>query len=179
MKTLERLIIRIERVFEAVTALLMILIMLIVVTDVSMRYLFNSPLIWAYDVIGLYLMAGVFFLSISSTYAVHKHIGLDILLQRFSPTGRRLAEVLTSVISIPLFFLIAQVGAERAYSNWSQGDALAGLTAWPTWIASALVPLGIGLLVLRLVFRLLGQLMSLTTGRNVVELIPIIGHSAE
>lgn len=176
MNTIERLILGVEKLFDIVAAALMLLIMMIVVADVTLRYLFNSPLIWAYDMIGLYLMAGVFFLAISGTYALHKHIGLDIVVQRLGPKGRRLAEVLTSVVSIPLFFLIAKVGAERAYSNWISGDALAGLIAWPTWIASVLVPLGVGLLVLRMVFRLLGQLASLATGRAIVELIPVITH---
>lgn len=179
METMERFIKRVERLFDCVTALLMLLIMMIVVIDVTLRYLFNSPLIWAYDMISLYLMAGVFFLAISSTYAAHKHIGLDILVQRFSPKGRRYAEILTSVVSLPLFFLICVVGAERAYSNWTNGDAMAGLIAWPTWIAAALVPLGIGLLTLRMTFRLVGQIISLATGRNVAELIPVIGHGAE
>lgn len=179
MKSIERLIIYIEKLFEGVTALLMLLIMVIVVTDVSMRYFFNSPLIWAYDLIGLYLMAGVFFLSISSTYAMHKHIGVDIFVQKFTPTGRRLAEILTSLVAIPLFFLMVKVGVERAYSNWTNGDAMAGLIAWPTWIAAVLVPLGIGLLVLRMLFRLVGQIASLATGKSMVELIPISGHGAE
>lgn len=179
MKSLEKLIVAIERAFEMVTAFLMLLIMMVVTIDVFLRYFFNSPLTWAYDLIGLYLMAGVFFLSVSSTYAMHKHIGLDILVQKFPETGRRLAEIVTSVLAIPLFALIAKVGAERAYTNWANGDAMAGLIAWPTWIAAVLVPIGIGLLVLRLVFRLIGQVASLVTGRSVVPLVPLAGHGAE
>lgn len=175
MNTIERLIAGVEKLFDGVAAVLMLLMMVIVVTDVALRYLFNSPLIWAYDVIGLYLMAGVFFLSISGTYALHKHIGLDILIQRFSPRGRRLTEVLACVVSLPLFILMVKVGAERAYVNFVSGDALAGLIAWPTWIASALVPLGVGLLVLRMLLRLVGQLMSLATGRDVIDIIPVAG----
>lgn len=174
MNAIERLIVGIEKLFDGVAAVLMLLIMVIVVADVTMRYVFNNPLIWAYDMIGLYLMAGVFFLSISGTYALHKHIGLDILLQRFSLRGRRLAEVLTCLVSLPLFFFIAQVGAERAYVNFVSGDAMSGLIAWPTWIASALVPLGVGLLVLRMLLRLFGQILSLVTGRDVVDIIPVI-----
>jgi TRAP-type C4-dicarboxylate transport system permease small subunit len=179
MKSLEQVIAAVEKLFEAVTAFLMLLIMMVVVIDVCLRYFFNSPLTWAYDLIGLYLMAGVFFLSVSSTYAMHKHIGLDILVQKFPETGRRLAEIVTSLLAIPLFALIAKVGAERAWSNWANGDAMAGLIAWPTWIAAALVPLGIGLLVLRLVFRLIGQIASLATGKSVVALVPLVGHGTE
>lgn len=174
MEKLERTISALERVFDVIAGVLMVVIMMVVVLDVSLRYLFRSPLIWAYDLIGLYLMAGVFFLSISGTYAAHKHIGLDILVQRFSPRGRRWAEVLTSVVSIPLFFLITWVGVVRAHENFVSGDATSGLIAWPTWIASALVPLGIGLLLLRLVFRLVGQVASLVSGRDLVENIPLI-----
>jgi len=174
MAFLERIIIWIERVFDVVAALLMIVIMLIVVLDVSLRYLLHAPLVWAYDMIGLYLMVGVFFLSVSGTYAAHKHIGLDIVVQHLGPRGRRYAEIFTSVVSIPLFFFITKVGAERAYINFIHNDATSGLVAWPTWIASILVPLGIGLLLLRLIFRLAGQIASLATGRDVVENAPLI-----
>lgn len=174
MRKLEKFILALERLSDVVSVLVMLIIMLIVVLDVGMRYLFHSPLIWAYDVIGLYFMAAVFFLSISGTYAANKHIALDILVQRFSNKGRRWAEIFVCVVSLPLFGVIAVVGAERAWGNWIHNDATSSLIAWPTWIASVLVPLGLATLLLRLVFRLVGQVASLATGRDIVENIPMI-----
>ena len=85
----------IEAAFEMVTTLLVLGIMFVVFGDVMLRYLFNKPLAWAYDLIGLYLMAGVFFLSLSGTYAAHAHVGVDILVQRLPLAWRRVSEMAT------------------------------------------------------------------------------------
>lgn len=41
----------------------MFAVMMIVVGDVFMRYTFNRPFSWAYDLIALYLMAGLFYFA--------------------------------------------------------------------------------------------------------------------
>ena len=53
---------RIEKLASTIAAVFMFAIMMIVFSDVIMRYAFNRPFSWAYDLISLYLMAGVFFL---------------------------------------------------------------------------------------------------------------------
>ena len=154
-------------------------IMVIVFSDVILRYLFNHPLFWAYDLIGLYLMGAVFFLSLASTYSAHSHVGIDILIQKLSANGRRLAESFTCIIAIPFFSLLVVVGAERAYNHWLNSDAVSGLIAWPTWISAAVVPIGCCLLVLRLAFRLVGHIASLATGKNVVDLLSVAVDTTE
>lgn len=176
MNGLERALVRVESVFSAVTVVMMLAIMVIVTADVLLRYLFNSPIQWAFDLIGLYLMAGIFFLSLSSTYAEHGHVGVDVLMQRLPPKGLRLAEMLTCLVAIPFFAAVAKVGADRAIGNFVNHDTLSGLIPWPTWIAAALVPLGCGVLVLRLAFRLLGHLASLISGRDLIAAMPLAGH---
>jgi TRAP-type C4-dicarboxylate transport system permease small subunit len=52
---------------------------------------------------------------------------------------------------------------------------LAGAIAWPTWISAALVPLGCGVLVLRLLLQLVGNLLSLVSGRDLYPLPPVTG----
>lgn len=173
MNRFEKIILGIERLFDLATAIVMLAIMAVVVLDVALRYLFHAPLTWAYELIDIYLMVAVFFLSLSGTYAEHKHIGLDILVRRFSSAGRRWAEIFTSLTCIPLFGVIGVLGAQRAITSFQHGDAVSGLIAWPTWYAQALVPIGIALIVLRLLFRLIGQLWSVVTGREIVANIPV------
>jgi len=176
ISAVDRIVARAEQLFEAVAAVSIFVIMLVVFSDIGMRYLFNRPIVWAYDVISLYLMAAAFFLSLSSTYAAHGHIGMEIFVRLLPPRGRRLMEIITCVLAIPLFGLMAGVGAERAYNHWANNDAISGLIAWPTWIGAALVPVGAGLLVVRLTFRLAGQIASLVCGKDVIESTLISGE---
>ena len=83
----------VEAVFDAVTSLAMFVVMVLVSTDVAMRYLFNHPLSWSYDVISMYLMATVFLLALSSTLRHNHHVRVDILFQLASPRARMAMEL--------------------------------------------------------------------------------------
>lgn len=176
MLTIERWLQRIELLCQWLTGLLIVAIMLIVFGDVIGRYLFNSPFRWAYDLINLYLMAGLFFLALSFTHAAHAHVGVGIIVQKLSDNGRRCAECLTCLVALPLFGLMCRAGAGRAWINWQNGDAMSGLIAWPTWVGAAVMAFGSGVLVLRLAFRLAGNVASLVTGTAIVAPLEAHGH---
>lgn len=162
-----------ERALTVIAAASLFAIMALVVADVFMRYVMNSPLSFTYDLIGLYLLAGVFFLTLSDTLRVHAHVGVDVLLSRAPPAGRRLSEIVTALTGLFVFTLICKVGFERALENYEQHDVLAGAIPWPTWISAALVPFGCGVLVLRLALQLVGNVISLASGRDLFPLPPM------
>lgn len=162
-----------ERALTVIAAISLFAIMALVVADVFMRYVLNSPFSFTYDLIGLYLLASVFFLTLSDTLRVHAHVGVDILLTRFSPAGRRLSEIVAALTGLFVFVLISKVGFDRALENYEQHDVLSGAIAWPTWISAALVPFGCGVLVLRLLLQLLGHVLSLASGRDLYPLPPL------
>lgn len=164
-----------ERVLTVIAVVFLFAIMLLVVTDVFMRYALNRPFSFTYDLIGLYLLAGVFFFTLSDALREHAHVGVDILLSRFSPAGRRLSEIVTALAGLFVFVLICKVGFERALENYEQHDVLAGAIPWPTWISAALVPFGCGVLVLRLALQLVGNVLSLVSGRDLYPLPPVTG----
>lgn len=175
MKRFEKLILGIESVSQAITVALMLAIMLIVFFDVVLRHLFSHPLTWAYDLIGLYLVAGVYFLNLSDSYAAHAHVGVDIVVRKLPDAGRRLSEMLTSLLGTILFGLICEAAAVRSWDAYVNREVVSGLIAWPTWVASGLAAFGSGLLVIRLAFRFVGNLLSLAQGRRVVDALPITG----
>jgi TRAP-type C4-dicarboxylate transport system permease small subunit len=164
-----------ERVLTMIAVIFLFVIMMLVVADVFMRYVVNRPFSFTYDLIGLYLLAGVFFLTLSDALREHAHVGVDILLSRFSPAGRRLSEIATALAGLFVFGLICKLGFERALENYQQNDVLAGAIPWPTWISAALVPFGCGVLVLRLALQLIGNLLSLVSGRDLYPLPPVTG----
>jgi TRAP-type C4-dicarboxylate transport system permease small subunit len=159
-----------EKIASSIAAAFMFAIMMIVFCDVIMRYAFNKPFSWAYDLISLYLMAGVFFLVLSEAYANNAHVSVDILQQKFSPSIKRVSEIVTCIVGIIVFSLIAWLGYLRAVDAFKAGDVMAGAIPWPMWPSIALVPFGAGIITVRLVLHLIGHILSLATGRSLIPL---------
>ena len=159
-----------EKIASTIAAVFMFAIMIIVFGDVIMRYAFNQPFSWAYDLISIYLMAGVFFLVLSEAFASRAHVSVDILQQKFSPAMIRLSEIVTCIVGITVFSLIAYLGFLRTLDSFKSADVMAGAIPWPMWPSIGLVPFGAGLITIRLVLHLVGHVLSLATGRAIIAL---------
>ena len=125
----------IEKVTSIIAACFMFAIMIIVFSDVVMRYVFNRPFSWAYDLISLYIMAGVFFLSLSGTYAVNGHISVDILLPRFSAAIQRLCIIISNLVGLAIFIPITWLGYQRARERCSTPRSTSALLCCSSFAA--------------------------------------------
>lgn len=177
MKSILRLLARVENALGWLAALAMIMMMIVVFCDVAMRYIFHSPLSWAYDLISLYLVAAVFYFSLSAAYSEGAHVNVDILQQSFPKAGIRLSEIVTTAVGTLIFALITWFGALKTVDAFTENDVLSGAISWPTWPANALVPLGCGLLTLRLALHFVGHIIDLATGSSLIPLS--IGHHGD
>lgn len=164
IRTAERALASVEWLGALIVAFLMSAIMTIVVSDVFFRYLLNRPFSWAYDLISLYLMAGLFFLVLSGAYAARAHVGVDIIYQMMSPRLRSVADLVTNLSGVALFSVIAKIGFDRFLAAFIAGDAIAASIPWPTWPSYLLVPLGAGMLTLRMLIHAASDIISLATG---------------
>lgn len=178
-RTCDRTLAYIENAMMLVAALFLFLIMMIVATDVVMRYFFNAPLAWSYELISLYLMSGLFFLAVAHTLRANGHVAVDILHLRMSPAVRHACLALTYSLAAALFALMLITSSNRAWTSLREMEVTSGVIAWPVWIGEAFVPIGAATLLLRLVLQTIGHVMSLFVGRDVVELPPIAGHEAD
>lgn len=61
MGQLNNFLSNIERLLMIGAAICLVAIMIVMVSDVVMRYLFSSPISWAFEVLTRYLMLGSFF----------------------------------------------------------------------------------------------------------------------
>ncbi len=154
-----RFILFLESIWMAVSSLALFAIMIIVFCDVGLRYFFNSPLAWSYDLISLYLMVALFFLTLSATQGNNHHVRVDIIFRHVSPHARHIMELISNVLTTVVMAGILYQGSIKFWGNLQAGDVVAGAIPWPTWATAVFVPLGVGLLVLRLVFGI----FSLTT----------------
>ena len=174
-KKLQGLLTNVDSVLRVFGSWMMISIMVIVSADVFARYLFSSPFSWSYDLISVYLMPGVFFLFLSDTFQQNGHVAVDIVQHRMRPIWRHGSLAISYACAVVVFGLILWVSVDRAWQSFSVGEVLAGGIAWPVWVAAAFVPVGVGMLLVRLLLGVVGHSLSVLAGRSVVPLPPLSG----
>ncbi len=81
------------------------------------------------------------------------------------------------LLSAVLFAWMTWAGATRTWQHYIDNDILAGAFAWPTWASVGFVPLGAGMITLRLVLSMICHGYTLATGREVILLPPIAGSA--
>ena len=139
-----------EKIATSIAVILMLVMMLVVCSDVFMRYVAGRPLRWAYDFVSLYVTVGVFFLALSASCRENAHIGVDILISRLPPRARAVSALAGNLVGMGLFGLIFWFGLQRAWDSVVEHEVLDGLILWPTWPSNMVVPVGMALLECRL-----------------------------
>lgn len=167
MNTLITALRRLERASSALAMTVMVAIMLIVVSDVFLRYAFHRPLTWSYDFISLYLMAALFYFVLSVSYESKSLVNIDMLYEKFSVRGKICADLFTNLSAIVLFMLVSYASAIRAYEEFTYDDVIGGVIPWPTWISAAIVTAGTLLLVLRMAMEILQAALKLPSPHSV------------
>jgi len=163
---------RLEHALMHVSAVAMLAVMLVVVADVVARYFFSSPLIFAYDLIGMYLVVLVFFFALPGTLHLHGHIAIDFF-QPFMPARLRFAgEAIGYAAGAVVLALIAWKLGARAWVAFVNGDVTATTIPWPIWLSEAPAAIGSALFALRCFYRCIGHVLSMIAGEAVVEVPP-------
>lgn len=169
---LSRLLSSVEWVLSTLAAVAMFAVMIVVIFDVTMRYVFAAPLAWSYDIISLYLMVAVFFLALGDTLHHHGHIAIDLLQPHMPVRLRHIGETIGYVLTTVLVAMIAWEGWERTATAFANSEVTPTVIQWPTWPAYALVVIGSLSLALRAAYRTIGHLASAIAGHALVELPP-------
>lgn len=118
--------------------------------DVMLRYLFNSPLIFA-DEISTYLFVGFAFGGLGYTFRAGGHIRVELLLNRVGPSARRHLDIFFHFLFLfyCVILLIALFLFALAYYN--QGVRSFTSLRVPLVLPGALMPVGMLLLVLQII----------------------------
>lgn len=172
INTLSSGLARLETALVALSALALMAIMCIVVLDVAMRYVFSAPLVWSYDIIGLYLIGMVFFFALPDTMQHHGHVALDVFVPMMPMRLRHAAQCVGFAASTFLVAAITWLEFGQATEALIADDRIAGIVPFPTWVAHAVLTIGMAVLTLRCLFRTVFHGLSAFTGQDMVELPP-------
>lgn len=143
---------RIENLCATAAGVALFLMMLITVLDVALRYIFNSPLEWSFDVISKYLMVAAFFLILSYTLRIDAHVGINLIVRRLSIRSRRILNVAGNMLSFVFFSIVFVAGTTVTWEAWVAHERPIGAISWPIWTSYVFVPLGVVVLMARILY---------------------------
>ncbi len=174
-QALRRWVNAIDGVLIGIGCILLFALMCLVVADVGRRYLFNAPIAWSYEVINHYLMPGVFFYTVSHTLKAHSHVAVDILHNYVGTRVRYGFEAASTMLAVPVFALATWLAAGVTLEQYRAGAQASSGLGVPSWTISMVLPVGFGMLTLRLALNAIGYVATLLTGRQITPLPPISG----
>jgi len=131
--------------------------------EVLARYVFNSPTNWVHE--SMFLMYGMqYMLAGAFAYREDQHVRVDVFYAKFSPRGKAIADIVTSLfffIFIGTMFVTGmrfaldaiQVG-EHSFTEW-------GVQYWPVKL---MIPIGAGLLLLQGIAKLIKDIVIVARG---------------
>jgi len=126
------------------------LMMVLTTVDAGGRYLFNRPLIWAYDITTFFLSVGGVFLATTLTYRGGAFIRVTFFLDRLSKKKKLAINYIAQVFSV--FYSVALTIAMflqtlRIIAN----KTTLGTIDFPLWPAYMIALLGLFFLSLRMI----------------------------
>lgn len=144
----------IEQLLLGAAALVILFIMFLVGAEVLMRYGFNSPIPGQLEGSEL-MMPIIVFLGLSYTQATQGHVGMDLVLDSLAPRPRRYASIAGLLASIFICAILAWFSFRNALQLWQFDDVTMSQPYFHTWPAAAAIPLGYGLVSLRMFLQVL------------------------
>jgi TRAP-type mannitol/chloroaromatic compound transport system permease small subunit len=122
MDTLLQIVDRVSAGVGSVMRWVAVAIVVLAAYEVVMRYVFNSPTQWGYEIL-LMLGAAMYSLSWAYVHSVRGHIRVDVLYTRLSARGRGLIDVvLTLLYFFPLIGVMVYMSGDRMIRAWETGE---------------------------------------------------------
>lgn len=140
------------RFSEAICAALVLLIGAMVIYEIIARAAFDAPTIWVQEC-SVYLLVALAFFGLAATERAGEHIRIDLLTKRFNHRIRTGLEVVIC-IAVAVFASIAVWGGwQMVAQSFKFSRRSLTLLAVPAWIPQLVLPIGMTLLAIAMVWR--------------------------
>jgi TRAP-type mannitol/chloroaromatic compound transport system permease small subunit len=110
------------------SSLLAIPLLAVVIYEVFMRYVFNKPTVWGFEVT-TFLYAFHYMLGLSYCERMNGHVQVDIFSSRLPLKAQAVLNIISyTVLFIPVNFLLFQYSWKFAWTSW-----LGREVSWTSW----------------------------------------------
>ncbi|MBI2153776.1 MAG: TRAP transporter small permease subunit [Candidatus Rokubacteria bacterium] len=149
------------------TAWLIVPLILVIAYEIFVRYAFNAPTIWAFE-LQFMLYASTVMLGAAYTLLYGEHIRTDIFYQRWSVRWQGIVDAtLYLLFYFPGIAFFLWAGWDFAYRSWVIGE-LSEFSPWrpPVYPLKMAIPLTAALLFLQGISEFIKSLYAAITGRR-------------
>jgi TRAP-type C4-dicarboxylate transport system permease small subunit len=166
---LDRLLRPMEDAAMIFAAVVTFITMILVSVDALMRYLFNAPLSFGYYLTENYLMIAMMTMPLAWGFRTGGYIRIEGMVQRLP--SRALQRLIRAglVVSSAYVAVLAWVAGAHFLEAYRTGEVDPGLIDWPVSWSWVWVPLGCGLLALRLLITAFGPVEPLEEHHDLAE----------
>lgn len=144
---------------------LMVVLMVVVCFDVLMRYLFNAPTVWAFELAQI-LGSTAYLLSWGEVERVNMHLRVDVFYIKCSPRWQALINTLGTVIAwYPVYIVYMITGGKWAIRAWRINEVMVE-SYWypPAGPTRTLILVGLTLACAQITVSLIKNIHVLKTG---------------
>ncbi len=132
MKLFTAVIFKLSRYLTYIGGAAVIIVMLMTVYDITMRYLFNLPLLGSIE-IAQYLLSVMVFASMAWVESLEDHISIPLVTDRLSPMIRKVIITIMYILGFGILVLISMNSFELAgeYMRREEASAVLRIPASP------------------------------------------------
>lgn len=125
-----------------------LLIILIVVADVTGRFLFNAPFHGGVELSELLMVALVFF-GLSAAQQQRQNFSIELMVRHFPRRVQGAFELFGYFACLLIVVILAWPSSKQAVVSFERGEAGFGIVSFPLWPARTLLAIGLWLLALQ------------------------------
>lgn len=130
----------ISAVLNTIGATVLFLLMILTAVDVSLRYVFNSPVQGTFELTELVMVVTIFF-ALAYTQSQNSHVSVELLVDLLPQRAQGVIDAVTSLLSFGIIAVIIWQGAVSTHDSVLSGEHSA-LLKIPLFYFKALIPLG-------------------------------------
>jgi len=148
------------------TSWLVLVIVVLMATNVLLRYMFSYGTVWAQE-LEWHLLAPLILFGMSYALLHGEHVRVDVLYAQFSPRKKLYVDLLSAALSIAISLIIIWLSMKYLQQSWVIGEQSSDPGGLPyRWLLKALIPLGFLFLILQSLAIALGALEKLKALRK-------------
>jgi TRAP-type C4-dicarboxylate transport system permease small subunit len=130
-----------NRIFMALACIIMAGLMIIVCVDLTLRYFFNSPLVWGTEVTEILLLY-MTFLAAAQVFRDDSHVVVDIFLAVASQRQRRILGLMSNAMVGLISAILIYYGFVTSIDLYVRGVFNPTILETPMALITMIIPIG-------------------------------------